>query len=100
MSECAENCGSISRCDIFDFMARYAPNRPAQVVYKDKVYMETRHQYVEPDIVNIIETKFIYGNRARHYTSHFHSCRNPGIFRSDEHWRSECHEDQSCKANS
>ena len=23
MSECAENCGSISRCDIFDFMARY-----------------------------------------------------------------------------
>ena len=47
-----------------DFMARYAPNRPEQVVYKDKVYMEARHKYVEPDIFNIIKTKFIYGNRA------------------------------------
>ncbi|HUS86477.1 MAG TPA: FtsX-like permease family protein [Bacteroidales bacterium] len=49
--------------DGIEYMARFAPNRPVQVSYDDKSFMEDKHQFVEPDIFHIIKTEFLYGNR-------------------------------------
>jgi len=49
--------------DGIEYMARYAPNRPATVSYEDRSFIEERHIFVEADIFNIIKTSFIYGNR-------------------------------------
>ena len=46
-----------------EYMARYAPNRTTQVIYKDNSFLEARHQYVEPDIFKFINNEFLYGNR-------------------------------------
>lgn len=48
--------------DGIEYMARYAPNRPAQVTYNDKSFLEARQDYVEPEIFKIIKAEFILGN--------------------------------------
>jgi len=50
--------------DGIEYMARFGPNRPVPVSYENKTFVEERHEFVEPDIFNILKTKFLFGDRG------------------------------------